>query len=221
MNKIDPLPTSDRFSAFAEIAKSLGHPNRLVLLEQIASGEMSVESLAELSGLTVANASQHLQHLKRAGFVQTKRDGKHIYYRLGDGPLINILAALRDYVEFQQNTIRRVIWDSQHQHECMESISIKELLLRMSDESVILLDVRPGEEFMKGHLPGAVNIPVDDLSHRLDDLSKDARIVAYCRDPYCVMSTEAVKILQSNGLQAQRLIGGIPEWRAIGLEVEM
>lgn len=220
MSTPDPLPISSRFAPFAEVAKTLGHPHRLTLLEHAANGELSVERLAELSGLTVANASQHLQHLKRAGFVQTRRDGKHMLYRLGDGPLANILAALRDYVEYQQDLIRQVVSDSRHQREHMEAISIQELLRRMTDESVVLLDVRPDEEFSQGHLPGAVNIPLQDLARRLGELSSNARIVAYCRDPYCVLSTEAVMILRANGLQAQRLIGGVPEWRAVGLNVE-
>lgn len=220
MSTLDPLRVTSRFAPFAEVAKTLGHPHRLTLLENAAQGEQSVERLAELSGITVANASQHLQHLKRAGFVQTRRDGKHMLYRLGDGPLANILVALQEYVAYQQSLIRQVVSDSRFQREHMEAISIQELLRRMTDKSVVLLDVRPDEEFAQGHLPGAVHIPLKDLTRRLSELSEDAQIVAYCRDPYCVLSTEAVTILRANGRQAQRLIGGVPEWRAVGLTVE-
>ncbi|MFL9711175.1 ArsR/SmtB family transcription factor [Methylobacillus pratensis] len=221
MNTPDPQIIYSRFAPLAELAKTLGHPHRLTLLEHAANGEQAVERLAELTGLSIANASQHLQHLKRAGFVQTRRDGKHMLYRLGDGPVANILVALRDYAEFQQGIIRQVVLDSRYQRDNMEAISIQELVRRMADESIVLLDVRPDEEFAQGHLPGAVNIPLKDLVPRLGELPNESQIIAYCRDPYCVLSSEAVTILRENGLTALRLIGGVPEWKAVGLAVEL
>ncbi|MGY1488816.1 ArsR/SmtB family transcription factor [Methylobacillus pratensis] len=221
MNTSDPPHVSSRLAPLAELAKTLGHPHRLTLLDHATTGEQSVERLAELAGLSIANASQHLQHLKRAGFVQTRREGKHMLYRLGDGPLANILVALRDYVEFQQGIIRQVLLDSRYQREQMEAISIQELVRRMTDESIVLLDVRPDEEFLQGHLPDAINIPLKELVPRLGELPENIQIIAYCRDPYCVLSAEAVTILQANGLKAQRLIGGVHEWRAVGLPIDM
>ena len=204
----------------AEIARTLGHAHRLALLEYIANDERSVEHLAELSGLSVANASQHLQHLRRAGIVLTRRDGKRVLYRVSSGPISSVLASLRDYLAFQHAQIREVVSDSFTQRERLEGVSIDELLAQMQTESVVLLDVRPEDEFASGHLPGAINIPADELQHRLAELPPDQAIVAYCRGPYCVLSTQAITALHANGLPARRLNAGFPEWKAAGLRVE-
>lgn len=220
MSPTSPPSPSQRFAELAEIARTLGHAHRLALLEHIAQGERAVERLAELSGLSVANASQHLQHLRRAGFVQTRRDGKRVLYRLGAGPIANLLASLRDYAEHQHAEIKELITDSIHQRERLEAVSIEELLSRMAAESVVLLDVRPEEEFALGHLPGAINIPAEALERRLSELPPNLDIVAYCRGPYCALSTHAVVALRAHGLQARRLSAGFPEWKAEGLNVE-
>ncbi|MDT4816652.1 HTH-type transcriptional regulator KmtR [Achromobacter agilis] len=211
---------AQHFDALAEVAKTLGHAHRLVLLEHVAQGERAVERLAELSGLSVANTSQHLQHLRRAGFVQTRRDGKRVLYRLGTGPVAQLLAALRGYAEHQRAEIKEIIADSIHQRDRLDGVSVDELLGLLDSGSVVLLDVRPAEEFALGHLPGAVNIPPEQLEGRLADLPADANIVAYCRGPYCVLSSDAVAALQARGLRARRLDVGFPEWKAAGLRVE-
>ena len=144
-------PQAQIFAEFAELARTLGNAHRLMLLEHIAQGERSVERLAALSGLSIANTSQHLQHLKRGGFVQTRRDGKHVLYRLGEGPIVNLLDALRQYAEHNRSAIRDLIADSFHQREQLESISREELLARLEQNSITLLDVRPKEEFVLGH----------------------------------------------------------------------
>ncbi len=208
VSRLDPL---------AEVAKTLGHPHRLALLEQIVRGERSVEKLAELTGISVANASQHLQHLKRAGCVQTRRDGKHMLYRLGPGPLAAVVSALHDYVAFQHARIREAITDSRQRPQEMESVSIDSLLDRLEEGAVVLLDIRDGDEFAQGHLPGAINIPLEQLADRVGELSRGTEVVAYCRGPYCVLSMQAVTILQTLGVQATALAGGVPEWRAAGL----
>ncbi|WP_350304438.1 ArsR/SmtB family transcription factor [Photorhabdus viridis] len=208
------------FSELAEVARSLGNPHRLMLLEHIAQGERPVERLAELTGLSIANTSQHLQHLKRTNFVQTRRDGKRVFYRLGNGPVENLLAAIRQLVEYNHNEMRKFVVDALSQRERLESISREELLIRLSEERVTLLDVRPMEEFVLGHLPGAINIPLDELEHRLSELSKDQDIVAYCRGPYCALSVSAVSALQSKGFTARRLEDGFPDWKAAGLQIE-
>ncbi|MFD4838506.1 ArsR/SmtB family transcription factor [Achromobacter sp. NPDC058515] len=213
-----PQP-SPLFDALADVAKTLAHPHRLVLLEHIQQGERPVERLAELSGLSIANASQHLQQLRRAGLVQTRRDGKRVLYRLGSGPIANVLASLRDYAAHQQTEMQGVIADSVHQRERLEGISVEELLDRM--KNVVVLDVRPAEEYALGHLPGAVNIPTEELERRLAELPKNVEIVAYCRGPYCVLSTDAVRALRERGLSAHRLNAGFPEWKAAGLRVEL
>ena len=215
----DPQP-AQRFGALAEIAKTLGHAHRLVLLEHIAQGERAVERLAELSGLSVANTSQHLQHLRRAGFVQTRRDGKRVLYRLGAGPVAQLLAALRLYAEHQHAEIQEVVADSILRRDRLEGVSLDELQSMMDSGSVVLIDVRPAEEFALGHLPGAINIPPEQLERHLAELPADADIVAYCRGPYCVLSSDAVAALQARGLHARRLAVGFPEWKAAGLRVE-
>lgn len=220
MNSPDSPQPSQRFDALAEIAKTLGQAHRLALLEHIAQGERAVERLAELTGLSVANTSQHLQHLRRVGFVQTRREGKRVLYRLGAGPIAPLLAALRGYAEHQHAEIREVIADSIHQRDRLDGVSIEELLGMLDSGGVVLLDVRPSEEFAQGHLPGAINIPTEDLERRLADLPAGADVVAYCRGPYCVLSTDAVAALRAHGVAARRLDAGFPEWKAAGLQVE-
>ncbi|CAQ85466.1 MULTISPECIES: ArsR/SmtB family transcription factor [Photorhabdus] len=208
------------FDELAEVARILGNTHRLMLLEHITQGERPVERLAELTGLTIANSSQHLQHLKRAGFVQSRREGKNVYYRLGNGPVQNLLAALHQYVEYRNSEIAAFIADTFNRREHLESISREELFQRLNLGEVTLLDVRPSEEFASGHLPGAINIPAEELEGRLSELPKEQEIVAYCRGPYCVLSLNAMKILRSKGFLARRLEEGFPAWKAAGFEVQ-
>lgn len=203
----------------ADIAKTLGHRHRLSLLNHIAQAECSVEVLAELCHLSIANTSQHLQHLRRAGFVKTRREGKNIHYRLGDGPINGLLLSLRDYVEFQQVAMQQVINDSISKLSKLEAVSIEQLLADMHDQSIVVLDVRSHEEYASGHLVGAINIPTAELGQRLSELPLKSYIVAYCRGPYCVLSTEAVRMLNSKGYMAKRLAAGFPEWKAAGLPI--
>ena len=212
----DTPPQSRSLAAFA---RTLGHEHRLALLEHIAQGERSVERLAELSGLSLANASQHLQHLKRAGFVQTRREGKRVFYRLGDGPVVPLLVALRGYAEHYSAQILDIVSDSLNRRERLEGISREELLSRMESGDVTLLDVRPEDEFALGHLPGAINIPIETLAQRLAELPPDQEIVAYCRGPYCTLSVGAVAALRAKGWQARRLDNGFMDWAAAGLTV--
>lgn len=204
----------------AELARVLGHAHRLDLLEHIAQGERSVERLAELTGLSVANTSAHLQQLRRGGFVNTRRDGKRVLYRLGDGPVLNLLSALRFFAERNKAEVRELVSDYFDNLDRLEPVSRQELLNRLKDDSVTLLDVRPDDEFALGHLPGAVNIPLEMLEQRLSELPKDTEIIAYCRGPYCVLSFEAVAALRNKGYRIRRLEDGFPEWKAAGLAVE-
>lgn len=206
------------FAEIAELARAMGHGHRLMLLEHIAQGERSVERLAELAGLSLANASQHLQLLRRAGLVGTRRDGKRVLYRLADGPVAPLLAALRHLAEHNRADVRELVAGSRKAG--VEAISREELLERMRENSVILLDVRPQEEFALGHLPGALNIPGRELERRLAELPAGQEIVAYCRGPYCVFSAEAVALLRANGFEARKLEAGFPDWKAAGLAVE-
>lgn len=205
----------------AELARVLGHAHRLDLLEHISQGERSVERLAEITGLSVANTSAHLQKLRRGGFVNTRRDGKRILYRLGDGPVLELLSALRYFAERNKAEVREIVSDYFDNLDRLEPVSRQELMSAMRDGGVTLLDVRPDEEFALGHLPGAVNIPLEELEKRLSELPKDTEIIAYCRGAYCVLSFEAVAALRSKGFRIRRLQDGFPEWKAAGLAVEV
>lgn len=204
----------------ADVAKTLGHAHRLMLLRHISQGECSVEQLAEHCGLSVANASQHLQLLKRAGFVATRREGKHVIYLMADAPVVELTTVLWKFVQYKRSLIAQVAMDSVNERENLEGLTVEELLRRLSEDAVVLLDVRPNDEFTDGHLPDAINIPLEQLAARLGELTPGSPIVAYCRDPYCVLSSQAVAVLRARGRDASRLSGGFPAWQAAGLRIE-
>jgi len=208
------------FEHFATVARSLGSAHRLELLELLAQTERSVEQLAGLSGLTLANASQHLQQLRRAGLVEGRRDGKRVLYRLADGDVVALLGALRRITERNVGAVEKVLNSYFRERDSLEPVARTELLRRMRDRLVTVIDTRPPEEFAAGHLPGALNVPLRELEHRLRDLPRDQEIVAYCRGAYCVLSYEAVAELRKRGFTASRLEEGYPEWKAAGLPVE-
>jgi rhodanese-related sulfurtransferase/DNA-binding transcriptional ArsR family regulator len=214
-----PNPKLALFTQFAAVAKSLAHAHRLELLEQLAQGERSVEVLAQRTGLSVANASQHLQQLRRAGIVSARREGKFVFYTLADDAVLDLLSALRRIAERNSAEVERVIRRYFSNRDSMEPVSREELLEKSRAGVVIVLDVRPPDEFALGHLPGAVNIPVRELEARLAELDPALEIVAYCRGAYCVLSFEAVAALRARGFKVRRLEDGFPEWRAAGLPV--
>ena len=213
-------PKSALFTQFAAVAKAVAHPHRLALLEQLAQGERSVEVLADRIRVSTANASQHLQHMRRAGFVAARREGKFIYYSLTDDAVLNLLAAVRRIAEKQLAEVERVVRSYFHDRDSLEPVSRMELVERMRANVVTVLDVRPEDEYALGHLPGAVNIQVRELEKRIAGLDPAREIVAYCRGPYCVLSYEAVAALRARGFNVRRLEDGYPEWRAAGLPVE-
>ena len=212
-------PKQVLFGQFAAIAKTLGHAHRLELLEQLGQGERSVEILAQKARLSVANTSQHLQHLRRAGLVTTRRDGKFICYRLADDAVLDLLAALGRIAERNVAEVQQVMRRYFHERDSLEPVSRQELRKRLRAGTVTVLDVRPEDEFALGHLPSAVNIPLKSLEARLSELDPSQEIVAYCRGPYCVLSYEAVEALRARGFKVRRLQDGFPEWRAAGLPV--
>jgi rhodanese-related sulfurtransferase/DNA-binding transcriptional ArsR family regulator len=207
------------FAQFAAVAKSIGHAHRLELLEQLAQGERNVEVLADRTGLSVANASQHLQHMLRAGLVANRRDGKFVHYRLADNAVLDFLAALRRIAERNVAEVERVVRSYFDERDGLEAVSREELLERSRAGTVTILDVRPDDEYALGHLPGALNIPLRKLEARLGEIDPKQEIVAYCRGPYCVLSYEAVATLRARGFKVRRLEDGLPEWRAAGLPV--
>jgi rhodanese-related sulfurtransferase/DNA-binding transcriptional ArsR family regulator len=207
------------FDQFASVAKALAHTHRLELLEQLAQGERSVEVLADRTGLSIANASQHLQQMRRAGLVANRREGKFVYYRLADDAVLDLLAALRRIAERNLAEVERVVRSYFDERDSLEAVSREELLERSRAGTVTILDVRPEDEFELGHLPGALNIPLRELEARLGEIDPKQGIVAYCRGPYCVLSYEAVAHLRARGFKVRRLEDGLPEWRAAGLPV--
>ena len=214
-------PKRALFVEFAEVAKCLAHAHRLELVEQLAQGERSVEILAAKTGLSIANTSQHLQQMRRAGIISARRDGKFVFYRLADESVLDLLAALRRIAERNSAEVERVIRTYFNDRDSLEAVSRDELLAQTRAGVVTVLDVRPSDEFDLGHLPGAVNIPLRDLEARLAEIDPSHEIVAYCRGPYCVLSYEAVAALRTKGFKARRLEDGFPEWRAAGLPVEI
>jgi rhodanese-related sulfurtransferase/DNA-binding transcriptional ArsR family regulator len=213
-------PKKALFAQFATIARALGSENRLDLLEHLAQGERSVELLAKRTDLSIANASQHLHQMRRAGIVASRREGRFVYYRLADEAVLDLLAALRRIAERNSAEVERLLRTYFHDRDSLEPIRRKKLLQLSRAGAVTVLDVRPEDEFALGHVFGAVNIPLRELEARLAELDPLQEIVAYCRSHYCVLSYEAVATLRTRGFKARRLEEGFPEWRAAGLPVE-
>jgi len=209
------------YAAFAAVAKAIGHEHRLELLELVAQGERTVERLAECTGLSVANVSQHLQHLRRAGLVVSRRQAKFVFYSLADEAILKLLANLRSVGERNMSEVDRLLRTYFRERDALEPISRAELLKRIKNKSVVVLDVRPEDEFALGHISGARNVPLTLLRREFAKLDAKKEIVAYCRGPYCVMSFEAVAELRRRGLTARRLEDGFPEWKAAGLPVRI
>lgn len=200
----------------AALARVLGSPARLDLLEHLGQGEASVETLAGRTGLSVANASQHLQTLRRSGLATARRDGKHVLYSLSDDSVVGLVDTLSAVAERQMADIDRIRRDWFDARDSMEPVTREELMSRIKDDLVTVLDVRPANEASAACLPGAINVPLAELESRLGELDPDREIVAYCRGPWCVMAFEAVARLRQKGFRARRLDGGLPQWRAAG-----
>lgn len=213
-------PKATLFVQFAAIAKAAAHPHRLALLEQLAQGERSVEALAERTGLSMTNASQHLQQMRRAGLVEARRAGRFVYCRLADDAVLELLSSLRRIGERSVAAVEGVVRSYFRERDGLEPVSRKELLKRLRAGAVTVLDVRPADEFALGHLPGALHIPLGELKRRLKELDPGKPVVAYCRGAYCVLAYEAVALLRARGFDVRRLEDGLPEWRAAGLPVE-
>lgn len=208
------------FAQFARIGKSLSNANRLELLEFIAQGERSVDELSKVSGLTVANTSQHLQQLRQANLVVCRKQGLKVYYSLSGDDVIDLMSVLRKVAERHVADVDRLINTYLSTKDDLEPIPRQELMERASNGLVTVLDVRPVEEFNAGHVPGAINVPLSKLEHHLEDLSPDQEIVAYCRGPHCILAFDAVARLRKSGRQARRMEDGFPEWKLAGLPIE-
>ncbi len=200
------------YRELAGIMKALSNAHRLEILELLAQGRFSVEEIARQTELTSANASQHLQVMKRAQLVSTEREGNYVYYRLGGRNVYRAWKALRDLGIERLAEIEKILRDFRDSRKSLNTLSSEELVNRMKEGEVTVLDVRPESEYREGHIAGALNVPVEELEEKLDELPKDREVVAYCRGPFCVFADDAVELLRRKGFDAKRLDEGFPEW---------
>lgn len=208
------------YQAIGRVAAALGSAGRLQILEFVAQGERGVDTLAAMSGLSVANTSKHLQALRQAGLVNARKEGLRVYYTLAGDDVSLLLAALRAVAEHRAADVERLLRTWLAHRDELEAVPAREVLERLRKGLVTVLDVRPAEEYAAGHVPGAINVPVEKLETYLSKLPKRKEVVAYCRGPYCLMSFDAVEKLRRHGFKAKRMEDGYPEWRAAGLPVE-
>lgn len=204
----------DIYEQFARLGKAFSSPRRLEMIDLLAQKAWSVEELAEEANMSTANASRHLQILRREHLVSRQKQGKYIYYTLAGEDVYAAWKALRKLAESRLAEIDRIVEAFLTDRERFEAVSAEELEERRAREDVTVLDVRPTEEYAAGHIPGARSIPVDELEERLSELPADREVVAYCRGPYCLFSDRAVEMLQDRGYRASRLTGGLPDWRS-------
>ncbi len=209
-------PKSALLEEYALIAHALSAPARLMLLEQLAQGERGVEALASKTGLTIANCSQHLQQLRRAALVTSRRDGKSVIYRLTDAKTLQLMDLLRVVAERNLAQVGHILRGLSNGEDAPEPVNREDLATRIAEGSVTILDVRPADEFAAGHIPGAINTSVIEIEQIALTLDPLVEIVAYCRGPYCIYAHQAVAALRKLGLTARRLDGGLPEWREDG-----
>ena len=215
----DMQPKARLYEAIGRVALALGSGGRLQLLELVAQGESSVDTLAAMTGMSIANTSKHLQTLRQAGLVAARKQGLRVYYSIAGDDLAALLAALHKVSEHRVAEIEQLLRTWLAHRDELEAVPAREVLERAKKGLVVVLDVRPPEEFLAGHLPYSINIPVHELAKRLKELPKRKEVIAYCRGPYCLMSYDAVTLLRKKGVSARRMEAGLPEWRAAGLPV--
>lgn len=211
---------SDLFEQFARVGKALSSGKRLEMLEFLAQGERSVEQLARMTGLTIANTSQHLQQLRQLGLVVARKEGLYVRYRIAGDGVVRLLTALRAVGEEHLADVDRLIKLFHEGKDSLEPVPARELWQRARQGLVTVLDVRPPEEYAQGHIRGAINVPVAQLKKKLHQIRAGQEVVAYCRGPYCLLAYEAVQLLRKKGIQARRLEEGYPEWKSAGLPVD-
>jgi DNA-binding transcriptional ArsR family regulator/rhodanese-related sulfurtransferase len=205
------------YQQFARIGKALSSPLRIEIMELLAQGERTVESLTEELGQTMGNVSAHLQVLREARLVDGRKEGLYVYYRLADDVVLGLLTGLRRVAEKQLAEVDRLVQSYFGDRKDLDAVGFDELRSRVRSGSVVLVDVRPASEYAAGHISGAVSIPHDELEQRISELPRDKEVVAYCRGPYCVFADEAVRALRNKRRKARRLEAGFPEWKEAGL----
>ncbi len=208
------------YTELATVTKALANPNRLEIIELLAQGPCSVEYIAEHTRLSIANASQHLQVLKKARLAKAEKRGKYSDYTLTNARVYEVWASLRELGFSQNAEVNRLIRDFRNDRQSLETVSPEELQKRIENNEVLVLDVRPKKEYEEGHIPGALSIPSGQLEERIKDLPQDKQIVAYCRGPLCAMADDAVELLSRHGFDSKRLNEGYPDWMLQNLPVE-
>jgi len=211
----------DLFAQFARVGKALSNGNRLALLEYLAQAERSVDELAKVSGLSVANTSQHLQQLRQVGLVTSTKQGLKVFYRISGDDVVDLLNILRQVGERHLADVNRLVDTYLTVKDELEPIPRDELMQRVKQGLVTVIDVRPPEEYAAGHVPGAINIPPADLEKHLQAIDSNQEVVAYCRGAHCILSFDAVEKLREKGVKASRLEEGFPEWKSAGYPVEL
>jgi rhodanese-related sulfurtransferase/DNA-binding transcriptional ArsR family regulator len=210
---------SELYQQFARVGKALSSPHRIEMMELLAQRERTVESLADELGLSMGNASAHLQVLREARLVEGRKDGLYVHYRLADDVVLGLLQSLRGVAERQLAEVDRLVSSYLGDRADLDAVGFDELRSRLKSGSAVVVDVRPAAEYAAGHIAGAVSIPYDEIEDRLNELPRDKEIVAYCRGPYCVFADQAVKALKGKRRRARRLDGGFPEWKNAGLPI--
>jgi len=208
------------YAQLARLGKALSSPRRLEILELLAQGERTVDSLAQETALSMANVSQHLKALRAACLVESRKQRVFVWYRLSDPIVFELSRTIRTVAESRLAELERIVTEQFGSRTDAEPVSMKELLRRGRAGDVVILDTRPSGEYAAGHIAGALSVPVDELEQRLEELPKKKPFVAYCRGPYCIYADRAVEMLRASGRRANRLREGFPEWRAAGLPVE-
>jgi rhodanese-related sulfurtransferase/DNA-binding transcriptional ArsR family regulator len=209
------------YAQFARIGKALGNAHRLELLELLAQGERTVDALATESGLSIANASQHLQVLRDAGLVESRKDGLFVHCRIAHASVFELIKALHLVAEHRLAELELLVRDHFGDRSESKPVSMNELLERARRREVVIIDARPAHEYAQGHIPDALSVPIEELQARLKKLPRSKEYVAYCRGPYCVYADRAVEFLRANGRRARRLVDGFPEWKYAGLPVDV
>jgi rhodanese-related sulfurtransferase/biotin operon repressor len=207
-------PKKRLYEQFAQVARAMGSANRLELLEILGQGERSVDELAKASGMSVANTSHHLQMLRDGGLVHSRKDGVQVFYQLADAGIPALLGGIRHVAENQLAEVERIVRENFESRDSLTPVKRTELMKLVKGGDAVVIDVRPASEYVAGHIPGALNIPLDTLPQRLKALPKKQEVVAYCRGPYCMLAFDAVDQLRKSGYRARRLEEGYPEWKA-------
>jgi rhodanese-related sulfurtransferase/DNA-binding transcriptional ArsR family regulator len=206
------------YDGLSKLLKAIGNPYRLEIIEMLSQGEKSVEGIVKATGISIANASQHLQVMKNINIVKTRKEGHYVYYSLANDKVISLYQHIIKYAVKEIAELEKILNRQRKNNKSIDAVSLDELESMIENENVLLIDVRPSIEYEFGHIIGAISIPLNELTGKLKNISKNKEIIAYCRGPFCALSDEAVKILNEQGYKARRLDEGYPEWKIKQLE---